>query len=120
MHSDASVHACLMSCCSCFCSADHNQAPSLPKSNSASSVDTHPLFSRQLSALVIKGPWQPLTRASWHMLVPPLLLMWWKLMGLPTDASRCASNSLRLQDSGRAGAKAPVSVLIQSLQSAPG
>jgi hypothetical protein len=32
------------------------------------------------------------------MLVPPLLLMWWKLMGRPTDESRCASNSLRLQE----------------------
>jgi hypothetical protein len=63
-------------------------------------MPTHPLLSRQFSALVILGPWQPLTLASWHMLVPPLLLMWWKLMGRPTEASRCASNSLRLQESG--------------------
>lgn len=56
---------------------------------------THPMSSRQLSFLLIPGPLQPLSHATLHRLVPPVLLMWWKLIDLPAAAATCASYNLQ-------------------------
>lgn len=55
---------------------------------------THPVSNRQLSFLLMSGPLQPFSQATPHKVVPPVLLMWWKLMGFPDTASTCCSYSL--------------------------
>lgn len=55
---------------------------------------THPVSNRQLSFLLMPGPLQPFSQATPHKVVPPVLLMWWKLMGFPDTASTCCSYNL--------------------------
>jgi hypothetical protein len=51
--------------------------------SSSSSGRAHLLSSTQLRSWSMEGLLHLLLAASWHMVVPPHLLMWWKLTARP-------------------------------------
>lgn len=87
---------CTMMSCFVLCCASVATVAHVPNVNPGAA---HPVLSMQFSALFMFGPLHPLACAILHKLVPPLLLMWWKLMGRPADMSTCAWYNLQAEGS---------------------